>query len=213
MTAEAVPDYLTRSPVIPVVTLAEAGLAADLAAALLAGGIRVLEVTLRNAEGLKAVRAIARAVPAMQVGAGTVLSAADLQAAADAGASFAVSPGATPALFAAAHRLALPYLPAVATPSELMAGLEAGFRFFKFFPAAAAGGIEMLRALAGPFPQARFCATGGISAQTAPDYLRLANVLCVGGSWLVPPAALAQRDFAAVTALATAAAALRRAGA
>lgn len=213
MTAEAVPDYLTRSPVIPVVTLAEAGLAADLAAALLAGGIRVLEVTLRNAEGLKAVRAIARAVPAMQVGAGTVLSAADLQAAADAGASFAVSPGATPALFAAAHRLALPYLPAVATPSELMAGLEAGFRFFKFFPAAAAGGIEMLRALAGPFPRARFCATGGISAQTAPDYLRLANVLCVGGSWLVPPAALAQRDFAAVTALATAAAALRRAGA
>ena len=213
MTAEAVPDYLTLSPVIPVVTLAEAGLAADLAAALLAGGIRVLEVTLRNAEGLKAVRAIARAVPAMQVGAGTVLSAADLQAAADAGASFAVSPGATPALFAAAHRLALPYLPAVATPSELMAGLEAGFRFFKFFPAAAAGGIEMLRALAGPFPQARFCATGGISAQTAPDYLRLANVLCVGGSWLVPPAALAQRDFAAVTALAAAAAALRRASA
>ena len=210
MTGSAPPEFLTRWPVIPVVTLTDAQLAVPLARALLSGGIGVIEVTLRHAEGLRSIAIIAREVPEMQIGAGTALSGADLRAAAQAGATFAVSPGSTGSLLSEARTLGLPYLPAVATPSELMTGLEAGYRYFKFFPATAAGGIEMLRALQQPFPQARFCATGGISAANAPEYLRLANVLCVGGSWLVSAEALARRDWGRVSSLAAEAAALRR---
>lgn len=205
----AAPLFLALSPVIPVVTLPDAGLAGEVARALLRGGIGVIEVTLRSAQGLAAIAAIAREVPQMQVGAGTVLSLADLQAAADAGAAFAVSPGATARLLADARSVSIPYLPAVATASELMAGLEAGYRQFKFFPAAAAGGLSLLRALQAPFPQASFCATGGIDVRNASEYLRLSNVACVGGSWLVPDEALAWRDFARIESLAAAAAALR----
>jgi 2-dehydro-3-deoxyphosphogluconate aldolase / (4S)-4-hydroxy-2-oxoglutarate aldolase len=203
------PEFLTLSPVIPVVTLADAATAVALAQALLRGGVRVIEVTLRNDQGLKAIEAIARAVPQMKVGAGTVLSGADLRAAAAAGASFAVSPGLTPQLLEEARAGRLPYLPAVATPSEVMRALEAGYRDLKFFPAIAAGGIAMLRALASPFPQTRFCATGGLTVQNAPDYLRLPNVSCVGGSWLTPADALARGDWAHIESLAKAAVALR----
>lgn len=203
------PRFLTLSPVIPVVTLQDAGIAAEVARALLKGGIGVIEVTLRHPEGLKSIAAIARDVPHMQVGAGTVLSVEDLNAAAQAGASFAVSPGSTARLRSAARGLPIPWLPAVATPSELMEGLADGYRHFKFFPAAAAGGIVMLRALHSPFPQVRFCATGGIDAHNAGEYLRLPNVACVGGSWLVPHDALERRDFAKIQALASAAASLR----
>ena len=138
-----------------------------------------------------------------------MLSAEDLRAAADAGAGFAVSPGSTPSLLAAAKALPIQYLPAVSTASELMVALEAGYRHFKFFPAAVAGGIELLRALESPFPQARFCATGGITAETATTYLQLSNVLCVGGSWLTPADALARHDWARIEMLAAQTAALR----
>ena len=211
MTGTATPEYLTLSPVIPVVTLEEAGTGVELAQALLRGGVRVIEVTLRNNHGLKAIEAIVRQVPQMKVGAGTVLSGEDLRAAADAGATFAVSPGVTPYMLAQAKAARLSYLPAVASPSELMVALEAGYRYLKFFPAIAAGGIGMLRALASPFPQARFCATGGITVQNAPDYLQLSNVLCVGGSWLTPADALASRDWKRIESLAANAIALRRA--
>ena len=211
MTGTATPEYLMLSPVIPVVTLAEAGTAVELAQALLRGGVRVIEVTLRNDQGLKAIEAIARQVPQMKVGAGTILSSEDLHAAVDAGATFAVSPGVTPYMLAQAKTVRLSYLPGVASPSELMVALEAGYRHLKFFPAIAAGGIGMLRALAGPFPQARFCATGGITAQNAPDYLQLSNVSCVGGSWLTPDDALASRDWKRIESLAANAIALRRA--
>jgi 2-dehydro-3-deoxyphosphogluconate aldolase/(4S)-4-hydroxy-2-oxoglutarate aldolase len=209
MTGSAPPPFLGVSPVIPVVTLADAATAVGLAQALVRGGVCVIEVTLRNDQGLKAIAAIARQVPQMMVGAGTVLSMDDLRAAADAGAAFAVSPGATAGLLAQARTVALPYLPSVATPSELMAALEAGYRYLKFFPATAAGGFEMLRALASPFPQVRFCPTGGITLESAAQYLRLPNVLCVGGSWLAPAEAIARRDWARIESLATGAAALR----
>jgi 2-dehydro-3-deoxyphosphogluconate aldolase/(4S)-4-hydroxy-2-oxoglutarate aldolase len=200
---------LRLSPVMPVVTLQDAEIAPDLAQALLRGGIRVIEVTLRTAAALKAIEAIARHVPEIAVGAGTVLSAEDLQAAAGAGAKFAISPGITPALLSAAESVTIPYLPAVATPSELMLGLAAGYRFFKFFPAAPAGGIAMLKSFWAPFPQAKFCPTGGILEDTAEYYLGLPNVLCVGGSWLAPADALAGRDWQRIQALAAAAASSR----
>jgi len=169
----------------------------------------VIEVTLRHSEGLKSIAAIARDVPEMQVGAGTVLSLDDLKAAAQAGARFAVSPGSTARLRSAAREVPIPWLPAVATPSELMEGLADGYRHFKFFPAAAAGGIAMLQALQAPFPEVKFCATGGIDASNARDYLRLPNVVCIGGSWLVPRDALERRDFANIQQLASQAVSLR----
>jgi len=205
------PRFLTLSPVIPVVTLRDARIASELARALLRGGIGVIEVTLRHAEGLKAIAAISRDVPEMLVGAGTVLSAEDLRGAVQAGAGFAVSPGSTAGLRAAAREVSIPWLPAVATPSELMEGLAAGYRNFKFFPATAAGGIAMLQSLQAPFPEVKFCATGGIDASNARDFLHLTNVVCIGGSWLVPRDALERRDFARIEALASAAATLREA--
>jgi 2-dehydro-3-deoxyphosphogluconate aldolase / (4S)-4-hydroxy-2-oxoglutarate aldolase len=205
----AMQELLERSPVLPVVTIEEAAIAPLLARALVRGGIRIMEVTLRTPAALAAIEAIAREVPEMALGAGTVLSSADLHAAAEAGASFAVSPGATPVLLAAAAASPMPYLPAVATASELMLAMQAGYRSFKLFPASAAGGPALLAALAGPFPQARFCPTGGISPENAGSYLALPNVSCVGGSWLTPPALIARRDWDRLETLAAQASALR----
>jgi 2-dehydro-3-deoxyphosphogluconate aldolase / (4S)-4-hydroxy-2-oxoglutarate aldolase len=206
--AVSIDDILRSAPVLPVVVIEDPAKAVPLARALVAGGIRAIEITLRTAKALEAVRAIAAEVPDAIPGVGTVLTAADLDAAAAAGARFAVSPGATQALFDAAWAQALPYLPAVATASELMAALEAGFTTCKFFPAAQAGGPEAVKALGGPFPQARFCPTGGIGLTTAPAYLALGNVLCVGGSWIAPRGAIDAGDFASIERLAREAAAL-----
>jgi 2-dehydro-3-deoxyphosphogluconate aldolase/(4S)-4-hydroxy-2-oxoglutarate aldolase len=206
-----VEDILKLAPVMPVITIDDPAHAVPLARALAAGGLRAIEITLRTPAALEAVAAIAREVPEAVAGVGTVLTLRDLEAAAAAGAKFAVSPGATPALLDAAARGPLPYLPAIATASELMAAMECGFSTFKFFPAASIGGTAALAALAGPFPAARFCPTGGIDAASAPSYLALGNVLCVGGSWVAPKAALALGDFARIEQLARAAAALARA--
>ncbi|MFZ0499033.1 MAG: bifunctional 4-hydroxy-2-oxoglutarate aldolase/2-dehydro-3-deoxy-phosphogluconate aldolase [Steroidobacteraceae bacterium] len=200
---------LRLSPVMPVVVVEEAELAPELARALVRGGLRVVEVTLRTPAALGAIEAIARQVPEIAVGAGTVLSIEDLRAAAGAGATFAISPGATPCLLSAAASVSIPYLPAVATASELMQGLAAGYHCFKFFPAGPAGGAAMLRAFAGPFPQARFCPTGGITQDSVKSYLDLPNVLCAGGSWLSPADALTARDWKRIETLASRAAASR----
>jgi 2-dehydro-3-deoxyphosphogluconate aldolase / (4S)-4-hydroxy-2-oxoglutarate aldolase len=208
---DGIEGFLRLSPVMPVVTIEDAAIAPELARAFVRGGIRVIEVTLRTPAALRAIEAISRAEPGICVGAGTVLSIADLHSAASAGAAFAISPGSTPALLAAGPLGPIPYLPAVATASELMSGLAAGYRCFKFFPAGAAGGIPMLKAFAGPFPDARFCPTGGITQDTVRSYLELPNVLCAGGSWLSPGDALAARDWARIEALASKAAASRTA--
>lgn len=200
---------LRLSPVMPVVVIEEAEVAPELARAFVRGGIRVVEITLRTPAALAAIESIARHVPEIAVGAGTVLSTDDLGAAASAGATFAISPGATGDLLAAAASGPLPYIPAVATASELMAGLAHGYHCFKFFPAAAAGGTAMLNAFAGPFPQARFCPTGGITQESVKSYLQLRNVLCAGGSWLSPADAVAARDWRRIEALASRAAAAR----
>jgi 2-dehydro-3-deoxyphosphogluconate aldolase / (4S)-4-hydroxy-2-oxoglutarate aldolase len=196
---------------MPVVTLDDAAVAADLSRALVRGGISVIEVTLRTPAALRSIEVITREVPDITVGAGTVLSVADLRSAAEAGAAFAISPGSSDALLSAGATGPIPYLPAVATASELMAGLAAGYRCFKFFPAAAAGGIAMLNALGGPFPEARFCPTGGITQATVKSFLDLPNVLCAGGSWLSPADALRRKDWALIESLASRAAASRAA--
>jgi 2-dehydro-3-deoxyphosphogluconate aldolase/(4S)-4-hydroxy-2-oxoglutarate aldolase len=202
---------LDRAPVIAVFSPRCPPAAAVAAArALVRGGLPVIEVTLRGAGALDALAAIAREVPEAIVGAGTVLDGRQLASAIDAGARFAVSPGGTPALLAAAAGAPIPLLPGVATASDLMAGLAAGWTRFKLFPASAVGGPALLRAFAGPFPQVRFCPTGGITLASAPDYLGLANVACIGGSWLTPDAAIAAADWSAIEALARAAAALAR---
>ncbi len=202
---------LRRAPVIPVVVIEDAAHAVPMARALVAGGLPVIEVTLRTAAALDAVRAISAEVEGAIAGVGTVLTAADLQAAEQAGARFAVSPGTSPRLLDAAAQHALPLLPGVATASEAMALLERGYRHLKFFPAVPAGGARMLAAWAGPLPQLRFCPTGGISPASAPEFLALANVPCVGGSWLTPAARLQAGDWAGIERLAREAAALHRA--
>jgi 2-dehydro-3-deoxyphosphogluconate aldolase/(4S)-4-hydroxy-2-oxoglutarate aldolase len=201
-------DILRAGPVMPVVVIDDAARAVPLARALVAGGIRAIEITLRTGAALDAVQAIAREVPDAIPGVGTALTAADVLAALEAGAKFIVSPGATSALTEAALGSGLPFLPGVATASELMAAMAAGLSAFKFFPAAQVGGIEALKALAGPFPHARFCPTGGVSAANAAAYLALPNVACVGGSWLAPREAIAAGEFARIEALAREASAL-----
>jgi 2-dehydro-3-deoxyphosphogluconate aldolase/(4S)-4-hydroxy-2-oxoglutarate aldolase len=196
-------------PVIPVIVLQREADAVPLARALVDGGVRVLEVTLRTPAALACIAAIARAVPQAVVGAGTVRSAADVRAAKAAGAAFAVSPGYTTEVGAACREAGLPLLPGVATASEVMCAGADGHRFLKFFPASAAGGLPMLQALAGPFADIAFCPTGGITAESAPQYLALPNVRVVGGSWLTPQDAMAAGDWDRITALARAAAALR----
>lgn len=200
-------DVMASGPVLAVLTLDKAADAPPVARALLAGGVRALEVTLRTPESLRAIEALAALDHAI-VGAGTVLSADDAARAASAGARFLVSPGFRPALADAARALALPWLPGVATATEIMAARDAGFEDLKFFPAETSGGAPAIAAFAGPFPTVRFCPTGGISAANAPGYLRLANVACVGGSWLAPPALVAERNWSEIEARAGAAAAL-----
>ena len=202
----AIDAILRRAPVLPVLAIERLDDAVPLARALVDGGLPVLEVTLRSDVALEAIRRIVDEVPDAIVGAGTVLSATDLDAVARAGAVFAISPGATDALYEAAAGVAMPWIPAVATASELMRGLEHGHRRFKFFPAESSGGIAALKAFAGPFPQAKFCPTGGIDAASAPRYRALANVITVGGSWMVPKDALASRDWSRIRSLAQAAA-------
>jgi 2-dehydro-3-deoxyphosphogluconate aldolase / (4S)-4-hydroxy-2-oxoglutarate aldolase len=205
-------EVMRDAPVIPVIVLSQAAHAVALARALVAGGIRMLEVTLRTPAALACIEAIARDVPEAIAGAGTVRSAADAQAAAMAGARFAVSPGYSRAVGQACRDLELPLLPGVATASEIMAAQEDGHTQLKFFPATQAGGIAMLRAWQGPFGDVMFCPTGGISMANAEQFLALRNVACVGGSWLTPADAVAQGDWARVTQLAQEAAALARAG-
>ena len=203
-------QVMQDAPVIPVIVLNDVAHAVPMARALVEGGIRMLEVTLRTPQALACIEAIARAVPEAVVGAGTLRSKADAQAAANAGARFAVSPGYTTALGAACRDLGLPLLPGVATGGEIMAAQEDGFSALKFFPALQAGGSAMLKAWSGPFFDVKFCPTGGISLQNAADFLALPNVLCVGGSWLVPADALAAGDWAHITTLAREASALAR---
>lgn len=201
-------DVMLDAPVIPVIVLHDVAHAVPMARALVAGGIRMLEVTLRTPAALKCMEAIAREVPEAVVGAGTVRSASDAQAAALAGARFAVSPGYTHALGRACRELGLPLLPGVATGSEILAAQEDGFTELKFFPAVQAGGIPMLKAWHGPFGDVRFCPTGGVSPANAREFLAQPNVACVGGSWLVPADALASGDWSRVEALAREAARL-----
>lgn len=202
-------ELAAPGPVIPVIVIQRLDDAVPLAQALVAGGVRVLEVTLRTPVALPAMEAIARAVPEAIVGAGTVRSASDAQAALDAGCRFAVSPGYTSEVGQACRRLGLPLLPGVATASELMSANADGWRFLKFFPAVAAGGVPMLKALAGPFPDVDFCPTGGITPETAPQFLALPNVRVCGGSWLTPQDAVDARDWARITRLAADTARLR----
>jgi 2-dehydro-3-deoxyphosphogluconate aldolase/(4S)-4-hydroxy-2-oxoglutarate aldolase len=200
---------LALGPVVPVITVERVTDAAPLARALVSGGVRVLEITLRTAAALDAIRAIRAEVEGAVVGAGTIVTPAQLDAVAEAGCAFAVSPGTTPALLAAARRSPVPLLPGTATASEVMTVLDHGMTFMKLFPAEAVGGRELLRSLASPLPQARFCPTGGIDLAKARAYLALANVVCVGGSWLVPKDAIAAGDWGRITALAREAAGLR----
>ncbi|MDV3254116.1 MAG: bifunctional 4-hydroxy-2-oxoglutarate aldolase/2-dehydro-3-deoxy-phosphogluconate aldolase [Lysobacter sp.] len=202
--AAAIDAILARAPVLPVLAIERLDDAVPLARALVDGGLPVLEVTLRTPAALAAITRIAAEVGGAVVGAGTVLSPADLDAVAAAGAAFAISPGATQALYTAAAGQRMPWIPAISTASELMRGLDHGHRRFKFFPAEAAGGVAALNAFAGPFPQARFCPTGGIDATSALRYRALPNVMTVGGSWMVPREAIEARDWQRITALARA---------
>lgn len=208
--ASQVDAVFARAPVIPVLTIERIEDAIPLARALSDNGLPVLEVTLRSACAVDAIALIARELADACVGAGTVLNARDLDAVAQAGARFAISPGATDSLYRAAAECPVPLIPGIATASELMRGLEHGWQRFKFFPAESSGGIGALKGFAGPFAQVRFCPTGGIDAMKAPAYLALPNVACVGGSWMLPADALAARDWARIGGLARAAAALAR---
>ncbi|WP_313296322.1 bifunctional 4-hydroxy-2-oxoglutarate aldolase/2-dehydro-3-deoxy-phosphogluconate aldolase [Diaphorobacter sp.] len=195
-------DVMRAGPVIPVIVLHDVATAVPVAKALVAGGVRMLEVTLRTPQALACIEAIARDVPDAVVGAGTIRSAADAKAAAAAGARFGVSPGFTDSVAHACRDAQLPLLPGVATSSEVMQAREAGFEQMKFFPAMQAGGVAMLKAWQGPFFDVQFCPTGGVTPGNAAQFLALSNVVCVGGSWLVPTDAVAQKDWARITTLA-----------
>ncbi|WP_217163925.1 bifunctional 4-hydroxy-2-oxoglutarate aldolase/2-dehydro-3-deoxy-phosphogluconate aldolase [Streptomyces sp. AC512_CC834] len=205
-------SVLDLAPVVPVVVVDDPADAVPLARALVAGGLPAIEVTLRTPVVLDAIRAIAGEVPGAVVGAGTVITAEQVGEVVAAGARFLVSPGWTDVLLEAMRASGVPFLPGVSTTSEVVALLERGVREMKFFPAEAAGGTAYLKALAAPLPQARFCPTGGIGPASAPEYLALPNVGCVGGSWMLPKDAVADRDWGRVEALARAAAALSAGG-
>jgi len=198
-------DILARAPVIPVLIIEEAADAVPLGRALVAGGLSVLEITMRTPVASECIARMVGEIEGAVVGAGTVLTGSMRQAVADVGAQFAVSPGLIEDEGAEGP---IPLLPGVATATELMAGLAAGFNRFKLFPANIAGGLDALKAFASPFPQARFCPTGGVNAKNAADYLALPNVVCVGGSWVAPPDAVRAGDWARITALAREACAL-----
>ena len=202
-------ELADHGPVIPVMVIQRLQDAVPLAAALLAGGVRVLEITLRTSVALACMREISRALPEAIVGAGTLRSVAVVQAALEAGCRFGVSPGYLGEIGQACRKLGLPLLPGVASASEVMAASRDGHNFLKFFPASAAGGLPMLKALAGPFPDISFCPTGGISLETAPQFLALPNVKVCGGSWLSPQDAVDAGDWARITRLAREASALR----
>lgn len=206
---ERVAAVLALAPVVPVLVIDELDQAVPLARALVAGGLPAIEVTLRTPVALDAVRAIANEVEGARVGVGSVRRPADFAAAQKAGATFAVSPGASAALISAAACTDLPWLPGAATASEAMTLADHGYRYLKFFPAESIGGVSALRGIGGPLPELRFCATGGIGPDNAPHYLALANVPCVGGSWVCPASAVNAGDWAQVEALARAAAKLR----
>lgn len=211
MSEQLTPEAVMRlTPVLPVVTIDDTGKAVELARVLLASGISTIEVTLRTPAALEAIAAIAHGAPEMIIGAGTVLTADDLDAAIGAGARYALSPGGTPKLMKAARKRSIPFIPGVATASEIQRGLELGYTHFKLFPAEQLGGVATLKALAGPLPRARFCPTGSITPEKAPSYLALPNVLCVGGSWIAPADKINAGDWLGIEAAAKAAAALRR---
>jgi len=195
-------EILKLAPVIPVITIEELATAVPLAQALVAGGLRVLEITLRTPCALDAIAAMRHAVPEAIIGAGTLLRPADFELAESVGAQFAVTPGLTDELATAAAAASFPLLPGVMTPSEAIAALEKGFDTLKLFPAQQAGGVGMLKALSGPLPELRFCPTGGIARDTAAAFLALPNVLCVGGSWVAPVDAIRAGDWRRIEALA-----------
>ncbi|MFO1035239.1 MAG: bifunctional 4-hydroxy-2-oxoglutarate aldolase/2-dehydro-3-deoxy-phosphogluconate aldolase [Geminicoccaceae bacterium] len=207
----AVDEVLQAGPVIPVILIDDADKAVPLARALLEGGVRVLEVTLRTPAAMEAIRRIRGEVPGVLLGAGTVLSARQLEEVAKLDLAFAVSPGVTPALLEAADSLPLPLLPGTATASEVMVLLERGYTRMKLFPAEQVGGVSLLKALSSPLQAAKFCPTGGITVETARTYLALPNVICVGGSWLTPADAVRAGDWGRITDLARAASTLGRA--
>ena len=195
-------EILNAGPVVPVMVIKQIEDAVPLAKALLAGGVKVLEITLRTPIAIDAIKMIAEEVPDAIVGAGTVATLKDLQAVIRAGGVFAISPGLTPTLLQDANQNSIALIPGISTASELMLGMEMGYSEFKFFPAAAAGGTKMLKSIGGPFPQVTFCPTGGISPDNYLEYLALKNVACVGGSWLVPNDAVAAGDWQKITSLA-----------
>ena len=201
-------EILTAGKVVPVIAIDDLSTAVDLAHALVEGGIPTLEITLRTPAGLEAIRQIKKEVPNAIVGAGTVTNGEQLKAVTDAGAVFAISPGFNINFAKAAEKSSIAVSPGIATPGELMLALEHGINTMKLFPAEVVGGKAMLKALYGPFADVRFCPTGGISLETAPEYLALPNVLCVGGSWLTPKEAVQNKDWAAITKLAKEASAL-----
>ena len=203
-------EIMGLGPVIPVIVIEKAEQAVPLADALLEGGITVAEITLRSAAALDAVQNMAEARPEMVVGVGTILSAQQAQDAKSAGAQFGVSPGSTEAVLDGCKTAGLPLLPGAATVSEMMVLAEKGYHALKFFPASAAGGLSFLKSLASPLPNFKFCPTGGISAQTAPDWLALSNIVCVGGSWIAPLADINSGNFAAITDRAKSATALKK---
>lgn len=206
-------DLAEHGPVIPVIVIRDVAHAVPMARALVDGGVRVLEITLRTPAALPSVRLIAREVPEAIVGAGTVRTASDADAAREAGCQFAVSPGLTAGLAEGCRQLDLPLLPGVATASEVMAAGDQGYTFLKLFPAVAVGGVALLRALSGPFPDVAFCPTGGITLDSAPEFLALPNVPVCGGTWLTPPAAVDAGDWSEITRRARALAALAEGGA
>ena len=194
-------EIMRQGPVVPVMVIHKLEQAVPLAKALMAGGIRVLEITLRTPVAVEAIRAISQDVPGALVGAGTVTRPEELAAVTEAGAVFAISPGLTVELLQAANQGTIPLIPGISTVSELMTGMALGYTHFKFFPAEAAGGVKMLKAISGPFPQITFCPTGGITLDNYRDYLALGNVACIGGSWIAPQGAMDQGDWARITAL------------
>ena len=202
-------EVMKLGPVIPVIIVDELAQAVPLAEALVAGGVRVLEVTLRTPVALEAIRAMAKSVKDAIVGVGTISRPEDFEAARAAGAVFGVSPGLTPALIEAQKKSGLPLLPGTMTPSDMIAARAAGFTELKLFPAQQAGGLGMLKAIGSVFPDITFCPTGGVTVETAPDFLALPNVACVGGSWLTPKDAVAKGDWQRITDLARAASQLR----
>ena len=203
-------EVLALAPVIPVLTVEKLAHAAPLAKALYAGGLKVLEITLRTQVALQVIEAMRTAVPEAVIGAGTLVRPQDFARASDVGAQFAVTPGLTPQLAEAAATVDYPLLPGIITPGEILQALHFGFDTLKFFPAQPAGGIPMLQAFAGPFANVAFCPTGGISRDSAPAFLKLPNVLCVGGSWIAPRTLVEKGDWAGIEALARDAAALPR---